>query len=341
MAELYLAGKESQRFWSQPGILSRCGIEPVDVHGAPVQPYLADYLASGPAQLELQSIPHDYVPQLTQRKARLLSDQHGLSMPIDVLVSEPHARRSGKKLRCTLVPKDIEAAQFVEYRDGLFLASPELTLLQAARGHLLLELALLCSVFMSVYESTPEGSGIAFRQQLTSLEKLSSFARASKGAWGAGKLLKACGYAFEGAASPYEIHIAALFSWPTSAGGYGLGDAQLNKVVDTSCFFQDGRTHYRLCDCFFEELKTSIEYDGRSVHERRSAQGEDQKRHNELAAAGITEYIITSETLYSPSYLDSIALAAGEPHGMRRQSLGNSFRKRQNTLVKALRAIVR
>ena len=340
MTELYLSGRESRLFWSQPGVLPHCGAESLPSCGAQASPYLTDYLACGPAELELCSIPHDYVPHVLQAQARGICDEHGLSMPIEVLVAHAPARRSGKKLHSAVFPKGVAPAQFVEYAEGLYLASPELTLLQAAESCTLHELALLCSTYMAVYESSPDGSGIAFRQQLTSRERLAAFARDSKGAKHAEKLLAACGLAFEGAASPYEIYIAALFAWPTRAGGYGLGAAQLNKAIDTSGFFEDGGTHYRLCDCYFDELKTSIEYDGRSAHQRRSEQGEDQMRHNELTAAGVTEYLITTETLHSTRYLDSIALAVGKLHGLHRRSLGPSFRKRQNALVRALRSIV-
>lgn len=261
-------------------------------------PLLEEAVTGEPAQLPLLPLAGAHVPAPYPGEETRLANAFGLPLPLHVSVPCKNARRMRNTLTCHVHPICIPITQYVASAVNVFVASPELTLLQAAANlpasrSALVELAVLCSEFFAAYVTDPgASSGLVRRTPISSIKRCQSFLARCGKTKGKPLFKRALGLAVEHAASPPELAMALLAGTPRHLGGYGLGKPLLNHSVETGRATGARAARHRLCDLYWPKHRIAVEYYGRVAHEGQ-AFVRDAERAAELSAAGVHTLVLS------------------------------------------------
>ena len=159
---------------------------------------------------------------------------------LEVLVRTSAGRRDGDCLRSHYSGSAYPAGSFVkvpvEGFGAVCCSSPELTFLQIAVKHTLLETVYMGYALCSSYRIDADAeNGIALREgddePLTSVARIGQYLAKVDGAYGTAKARRALAYVRDGSISPTESAMAMALSMPRRFGGFAAGDVVLGENV--------------------------------------------------------------------------------------------------------------
>ena len=159
---------------------------------------------------------------------------------LEVLVRTSAGRRDGDCLRSHYSGSAYPAGSFVkvpvEGFGAVCCSSPELTFLQIAVKHTLLETVYMGYALCSSYRIDADAeNGIALREgddePLTSTARIGQYLAKVDGAYGSAKARRALAYVRDGSISPTESAMAMALSMPRRFGGFAAGDVVLGENV--------------------------------------------------------------------------------------------------------------
>ena len=159
---------------------------------------------------------------------------------LEVLVRTSAGRRDGDCLRSHYSGNAYPAGSFVkvpvEGFGAVCCSSPELTFLQIAVEHTLLETVYMGYALCSSYRIDADAeNGIALREgddePLTSAARIGQYLAKVDGAYGTAKARRALAYVRDGSISPTESARAMALSMPRRFGGFAAGDVVLGENV--------------------------------------------------------------------------------------------------------------
>lgn len=285
----------------------------------------------------------DHAPKADELRSALDRLEAGRSIlrfdkPVHVLVGtsnfsvrgacRPHACSAG-----------LSGSSFLRGAEGLWVAKPELALVQeAARLKYEVELLELVWELCGSYRTRRTSSSPAYQvNPLTTLRKLRDFTARNPSLGGARKLARVLPYVAEGSASARETKLALACGLPMMRGGYGLGIPRMNYqvVAEREARAISGRASFR-CDLCWPEAKLDVEYQSREHHEGETSRISDSRRANALATMGWTVIGVTNDELDSLVATDAIAVAIRRQLGKRKQACPSDYRLRKLRLRRQL-----
>lgn len=159
---------------------------------------------------------------------------------LEVLVRTSAGRRDGDCLRSHYSGSAYPAGSFVkvpvEGFGAVCCSSPELTFLQIAVKHTLLETVYMGYALCSSYRIDADAeNGIALREgddePLTSVARIGQYLAKGDGTYGSAKARRALAHVRDGSISPTESAMAMALSMPRRFGGFAAGDVVLGENV--------------------------------------------------------------------------------------------------------------
>lgn len=278
---------------------------------------------------------------------------------VDVLTDHHSGCHTSALLRPRLWTRELPPGSAVKIYDEVYVASPELMMLQlAARASLPLTIMMaseLCGSF-AVYDppqpikaflqrvigakkKAPVVDGwrpfvdaggnlgnLWSRAPLTTPHRLATFAVESGAKRGATRLAQASELLEPNAASPFEVQTAMLLGLPSRIGGYGINGFEANKKVRLN---PGGRSlskkSHCYCDLFWEEAGVDVECQSAMVHKNADSFLSDSERTTALRGMGLDVLPITFDQLSDTERFDSfvgvLANMLGLPLGSRTEAV--------------------
>jgi len=190
---------------------------------------------------------------------------------LDLGVFDPRKRDRNKSIRTRLLSRDLPMAALIRVTPALYIASPELIILQLAATHTSVQLAQLIMELCGTYSLSPQqGDEASASYQLDpvmSLESLRAIRSQVKMHGGKAIFEEALSMALEGSASPAETCVALMMSLPADQGGYGFPKPTLNALLTTPQWERDhvAGASYHL-DAFWQGCYTDLECESIAYH---------------------------------------------------------------------------
>ena len=237
---------------------------------------------------------------------RALSSLDGvLPHPIELLVGNAKDRRSSSHVTCHVWRARLTSGSVLSLGDGLYVTSPELTLLHHAETLHQASVSMMLGRYLGTWTPAPESKGVQEdRAPLTTLETLSCFLRDVGRVRGGANLRLAMAYTCEGAASAPESMLQLVLSLPPELHGFGLPLPTMNYEVELSPKAQllCGRITIRIDLCWRAKL-FGLEYQGQEHGEQL---GEDYARWFAAREEGYELWFLAKEQLGSARQMDYI-----------------------------------
>lgn len=238
------------------------------------------------------------IADLDALRAELRILQHA---PLDISVED---RRKGHRTKAYRMHQS-STPTLNEHRcrvaENVFVASPELCLLQAAQTEKLMSLIELVMEFTGSYTlSDLQERGFSTHEPITSARKIRAFLNSIGPMKGAAQLERALKYAGEGSASPRETELFLLLTLPTRHGGYGFERPLFAQRIDIpDALRTPSDTPYMVADLLWLEQRVVVEYDGEFDHSGDDVSTHDKSRRSTLAAMGYTVVVFTKRDTMS------------------------------------------
>ena len=225
--------------------------------------------------------------------------------PVTLLVPDKRSRRASSLISSRCLTCEVPDGSFYELRDGLYVASPELTFALLGRGRPLGEVAEaglnLCARYFIHYQSE-----IIFNRSkaLVTPRQLQRYLEAVHSMRGAGTSAEALRWVAPNSGSPMESKAWLQFRLPRRHGGFNLPFDGMN--LDVRAGRLAGLTTQRdfSIDMVCTKYRFGLEYDGQNYHEDAS---HDKRRRNELASLGWTVMPIERDTLFNAEETERVA----------------------------------
>lgn len=273
--------------------------------------------------------------------------------PLEVLVAHDAPRSRPLHVRAHRALESLPADSAVQIAPGVRCVSPEHLVVQLAP--LLTELELICllSELLGTYAIAEEVEGGMFsrRQPLTTPELVERHLDALGPVRGTAKVRRALRHACVGSASPRETKLSLRLGLKKARGGYGLEVLSMNDPLTVRRVHDAMRKGVRRPDVLLlapggigENGRTfrgvAVEYDGRD-HDGFEQHTRDVARHNELAAIGLVEYVVTRQQYDDLDYMDGLAEIIGRELGIPKVRVKRSVaeERRRGELCRELNAI--
>lgn len=320
--DLYVCGTHALAFYLSPKA-KRCDRKFEDAlarrnpHGQP-----ANFLAFKDGVVELggrSGMPLDgYRPRLSKQRGLELRRFFGESLPLNVAVPAEGDRRFSTLLSCWIHPGSVPQESYIHVAQSLYIAIPELAVLQACGMYGVLEIAVLMSMLCALYVSNPRvKGGLEPRRRVCSPESLAEFPASflldNSAPMGIGIYQRALGNCIEQAASPAELELALMLTLPKRMGGYGLPMPRLNERLEGPL----GARGALYPDLLWRKQGVAVEYQSDANHLDASQASQDRMRKNQLLDAGIKLFEVSSRQLRSPLELEGIAVMLSKALGCR------------------------
>lgn len=282
-----------------------------------------------------QNLPADYSLRASSGGAVSLADRFSLDLPLQVQVSAAAQRRSTDTLKARLLALP-PTPQFLMLEPGVFIASPELALVDVAAELDETELLLAACELCAIYSPDSNTGRLLERPQIAHRTALEELVGQMGGSKGVRQARFAASAALERSRSPRETQLGLILSLPSSRGGYGLDRPLLNQPL-ALCSAASQVYGRGICECdlLFEGASIAVFYDGEETHLNRRQQHNDALRHNALAVQGLTELVVTNSQIKSIEKMDRIAGIIGSALGKKPCSR-KDFKARQLRLHRTL-----
>ena len=232
-------------------------------------------------------------------------------------------------VRRTLLPD----RSFYKLDNGIYVASPELCLMQLATKYSepqVVKLALeMCGGYaldpidpsspFADLDSPDEDSGMCKRPPLTSARKIQAYANRLFVPNSRARQARFLRYVVDGSASPRETALCMLLCMPPRFGGYGIALPELNKRIEMtpSERLMIGVSHFD-CDLYWARKKqVGVEYDSKKHHTAIEKQERDAIRRNMLQYKNVQVIVATRLQVNKPGEFDKLARQIGRAVGKR------------------------
>ena len=285
-------------------------------------------------------VPYKYSLSVTREDIAAIAFDHGLTAPIDLLITQESNRRYDDGFTCHF-ERTGRVSCIVPIHEGFAVASPELCFLQLARSANLQELIFygfrLCSSYR-FNEFSP--TGMETVEPLMTVSSARTLLTRLSHCHGSKAALTALGFIIENAASPKEIEAAMRLCLPYHLGGYKLPKLELNPEIPLSKAAQRalGRPSLKP-DFFWREAKLLAEYQSDLTHLNPDQYNYDLKRMNVFASMGYKQIYIGSNHLSDYSAMDQLANDIAKLLGKRIRPSQADFFSRQAQLVRTIRRL--
>lgn len=280
---------------------------------------------------------------------------------LDVLVDTGNARRRIDPLRPHVLSGPLPSNSLLQISAEVYTVSPALAVAQFAEDHdwrevlgLILE---LCGTF-SLPESPSENQRMDRTEQLRDdlyenarnsrigyfscepaleMRQLNRYLSYASGIRGLPSARKAARYALDGAASPMEAIMAAMFHVPMGSGGFNIKDMQLNHRMEFGhdAVLASGMP-YAVLDAYIAAAAAALEYNGH-YHDATRSRIHDERRTTGLQAMGILTIPVNDEQLRNIDALEAIARILYRRMGRQFRYYASGYRTKQSDLLNALR----
>ena len=271
-------------------------------------------------------------------RAEVVAQEIGLSLPLHALVPDDSSRKHTKNVHCHAWSGKIPEGALVYLDDDLYLSTPEFLFQQLCPRSDFENRFMLGSELVGGYAISPDGrGGLIQRPPLCTRSSIFDFLDSSPGSQGCDRAARVARYLLEGARSPKEAEIAALYSLPRSLGGRGIKQIKMNARFELSDEARRiARRAYLLFDHFMQIEGRDHEYDSNDFHLTRERHESDSRRENALKLMGVKLTIMTNGQLHDWDAFDTIAnnLAAGNGAIFRSTSI--AIEERQKNLWERL-----
>lgn len=261
---------------------------------------------------------------------------------IDALVGGDNLRPHTEELSLHVISTGLPQGSIIEVAPGVYSVCPALAVIQYAQSHdlhqtiaLLMELRGSFSLpedhepvaatvtpiradedepSLSYYEGDPVLTGYDMEALLKNVHGIN----------GMGIAARANAIALDGARSPMEAIMAALFHAPRSAGGFGLSKMLLNHTIE----FNEEATKVSgmrkaVCDAYVFPALSTLEYNG-SYHDATVRRQHDEKRDMGLSAMGIKTFPLNDQQLRNIEAMEVIAKMVHRRAGKRYDNRTNA-----------------
>lgn len=274
---------------------------------------------------------------LAELPARLLSQDGG----VHLLVGSQHKRRALAGATVHVCSEAIPSRSLCPLLDsanktkGIYLTSPELTLLQLSNDHTLVEMLELIMELTGSYRLYNDSVAYGC-PKLTSTGALRAFASKTKGLHGHKALARALKWAMDGSASPAETGLAIALALPWRLGGANLGIPLLNHTIelnDEAAAILGRRTITPDILLRKGDHRVAVEYDSREFHDIGEQVAYDERRRNAYAAMGIICIIVRPGDLRTNSSFSAIAAAIRKNLGMTCRAMPSNYAALQHRLL--------
>ena len=260
------------------------------------------------------------VPAVLSRLAALPA---ALRLPVEVLVTDPSARRKSDRLKTRLCTLPLPASSIVRVNKDVSVVSPELCFLQLASVLSVHELIQLGFELCGTYAPSPAGvDGLRSRRApLMDVGRLGTLLRAMPGAHGHVRAERAAEFVLADARSPMETLSSMLLGLPGRLGGKGLPKMVLNARIELDDQARKlAHKSYLECDLFWPQARLAVEYEGRKYHEGERNMASDKARANALRHMGIKVISLFDEHIRDEAAFDAIAADIARELGFRMRS---------------------
>ena len=241
---------------------------------------------------------------------------------------------------------------FYKLDNGIYVASPELCLMQLAAKYSepqAVKLALeMCGGYaldpidpsspFADLDSPDENSDICKRPALTRASKIRAYANRLFVPNSRAHQTHFLRYVADGSASPRETALCMLLCMPPRFGGYGIALPELNKRIEMSSSerLMIGVSHFD-CDLYWaRRKKVGVEYDSKKHHTAIEKQERDAIRRNMLQYKGVQVIVATRLQVNKPGQFDKLARQIGRAVGKRFRAPEKEHVEARSSLRKVL-----
>lgn len=227
--------------------------------------------------------------------------------PLHLLVQQHAVKHRLDNIAVHVCQTELPAHSFRRLGGDSLIASPELTFVQMAQGHSLLELIEIGCYLCSTFSISSRGRGYTGeRQQLMSLDDLTRYLNSlPRRTRGRNQALQALPHIVELTASPKEVHLAMHYGLPPEHGGRGPIAISANQPIEIDEHAQrllDER--YLKGDLYLSEYEADLEYDSREFHTGSFRLDHTQARGNVLEAMDIKTISATQGQINTLEHFD-------------------------------------
>jgi len=267
----------------------------------------------------------------------------GLYLPVHILLARPGNRRESILAIQHVFSLETPIGCFMNTGKRFVVSSPEFCFLQMAEQMDLVELIELGYELCGNYslplpnDKQKPKKGFYDRSSLTNTTKLGMFLKSMPGARGHRKAMRALQYLQDGSASPMETKLAMFLTLPYKLGGYGFSIPKLNhRILLSKTERKYFSKEYYVCDLFWPETKTAVEYDSDLFHTGSDRIANDSKRRNALTSIGVSVITVTKQQLYNSNELGRVSRVLSGYLGKRVRFEESSFSTAHQKLRKQL-----
>ena len=278
--ELYVTGRSAIRIWKS--------------------------LSAGVANAgQLFTMPEEHTPKLSRPEANALAEEFDLVLPINVAVKKAKNRRNSSRLACTCYGASSDKYQYLQVREGLYIARPEACLMQLATTCSTVDLAFLASELCACYSI--EADEIHKREPVCTKQGIVEYLAECHNAHGQAGLERIIPYILEGSISPMQSVLALMLCLPVRWGGYGFAMPQLNSSIEVPALSIDAEMYNCSPDLLWPARKLVVQYEGARWGTDWERSVSAQRMHNDLVAAGYTVLEMSDDQLLSTGVMDGLA----------------------------------
>ena len=249
-------------------------------------------------------------------------EQLNFNLPLHIAVPENTMRNGNENLKIHILPKRLPEDCFIAVAKGVYVCSPELCFLFAARELDVPELILLGNELCAIYKRDQYADyGQSRREPLMTRDSVTAFLQQMRGVSGKKKADIAARYILDRANSPMESRLAVIAALPVYLGGYGIRNTKLNYEVFLSKQGEDflGRKSC-CCDMVWIEEKVVLEYDSNLTHLQIGQHFLDKKRSTALTLSGFKVISLTAEQVGQFRTIENTFLSLRSALGMKNHS---------------------
>ena len=245
---------------------------------------------------------------------------------IDILVPNAGRRFASKNYARHAWTGPLPDGSLYQVSDGVYITSPEFSLLLLSKSLPFDALVLLCDEVCGGYALDATERGFYDRPALSSVSKVGAFLGKVGSASGTSKLRRALRYAVDNARSPMEASLAAFMAFPARCGGCGFPKPLMNHrfVLPEEAVRMAGRAYVEF-DLFFPEAGVVVEYDSTRFHAADERLESDSRRNNVLRWLGFKVVNITRNQVRDPVVFAGVtaqlAKALGKTGGVSQATL--------------------
>ena len=235
--------------------------------------------------------------------------------------------------------KELPERSFYKLDDGVYIASPELCMMQLAAKLSVPQALMLASEMCGTYAVDPlyDDPGFYERPALTTPTKLSFYAARLYKPNSRAHATEFLKWLAGSSASPRETALYMLLCLPPRFGGYGIALPELNKRIELDEHEQlMVGVHHFDCDLYWHDAGVAVEYDSARHHTREEKQERDAIRRNMLQYKDTQVIVATRKQVNSPAQFDNLARQVAREVGKRLRPFKGEHIEARRTLRKTL-----